>query len=213
MCRKKGVVDGALAERLAQSVTHNEDPNARASEQSGDDRQTDAGAEPEGSSRSSGARSHHGESAIPEPLRRLLEAGLGRLGERPELIKQRLAEMKLPREAWSAILSQMDDRKSGLYRLVAKEVRELLERTNFAEELVKALTTLSFEMKTEVRFIPNDKGTARPNIRSAVKVKQQSDEHSEAKGDGDGSASGEQRQGQRVAESSTTARRATPDEP
>lgn len=115
-------------------------------------------------------------SSIPEPLRRLLEAGLGRLGDTPEAIRQRLAELRLPREAWSAILAQLDDRKSGLYRLIAKEVRDLLENTNFAEELVRALTTLSFEMKTEVRFIPNDAGGARPNVRSNLKVKTRKDD-------------------------------------
>ncbi len=152
-------VDEFVGRRLAQDVGGTEDessdPERKDSAASGEPRRGQAGHE----------------STIPEPLRRLLEAGLGRWGERPEALRQRLADLKLPREAWSAILAQLDDRKSGLYRLIAKEVRDLLQSTNFAEELVKALTTLSFEMKTEVRFIPNDAGGAKPNIRSAVKVK------------------------------------------
>ncbi len=112
---------------------------------------------------------------IPEAVRRLLESGLEKLGDRPDQIRQKLSDMKLPREAYSALLHQLDDGKSGLYRIVAKEVRDFLENTNFAEDLVKALTTLSFEIKTEVRFIPNDAGTARPNVKSKLRVARQSD--------------------------------------
>jgi hypothetical protein len=111
------------------------------------------------------------ESLVSETLRRLLEAGLGRLADQPEQLKQRLAEMKIPREAWAAILSQLDDKKSGLYRLLAKEIRDFLENTNFAADLAKALTTLSFEIKTEVRFVPSDAG-AKPKVSSSVRVKQ-----------------------------------------
>lgn len=125
----------------------------------------------------SGARGHEPgegsrlESIVSDTLRRLLEAGIGRLAEQPEQLKQRLSEMKVPREAWSAILSQLDDKKSGLYRLLAKEIRDFLENTNFAADLAKALTTLSFEIKTEVRFVPSDAG-AKPKVSSSVRVKQ-----------------------------------------
>ena len=47
---------------------------------------------------------------------------------------------------------------------------------NLAEELAKALTTLSFEIKTEVRFIPNDSRLgASPDVRSRVRVKRKGD--------------------------------------
>ena len=52
-----------------------------------------------------------------------------------------------------------------------------LEHTNFSEEMAKVLTTLSFEIKTEVRFIPNDErlGAApKPDIRAKVRVKSDS---------------------------------------
>ena len=37
-----------------------------------------------------------------------------------------------------------------------KEIRDVLEHTQFADEISKALTKLSFEIRTEIRFIPND---------------------------------------------------------
>jgi hypothetical protein len=112
------------------------------------------------------------ERIIPDLVKRILEAGLERLTEGPDSVRRVVGEMKLPREAIGSILSQIDETKQGLYRVVAKEVRDFLGQTNFADELTRALTALSFEIKTEVRFIPNDaRGHATPDIRSKVSVK------------------------------------------
>ena len=55
---------------------------------------------------------------------------------------------------------------------VAKEIRDVLEHTQFADEMTKVLTKLSFEIKTEVRFVPNDSRLgATPDIRARVRVK------------------------------------------
>jgi len=146
-----------------------------------DESARDAGASEQGGhggAREAGAEGSRLESIVSETLRRLLEAGIGRLAEQPEQLKHRLSEMRVPREAWGAILSQLDDKKSGLYRLLAKEIRDFLENTNFAADLAKALTTLSFEIKTEVRFVPTDAG-AKPKVSSSVRVKQ----HDESQGD------------------------------
>ena len=45
--------------------------------------------------------------------------------------------------------------------MVAKEIRDVLEQTKFADEITKVLTKLSFEIKTEIRFIPNDAASKR----------------------------------------------------
>ncbi len=142
----------------------------------------DSSPELEDSPREPGKSEHPSrDKAVPEFVRRLLEAGLEKLGERPDQLRQRLAELKLPKETWLGVLAQLDDGKSGLYRVVAKEVKDFLENTNFADDLVRALTKLSFEIKTEVRFIPNDAGVAKPKIKSRVNVKTNSDDNSSPK--------------------------------
>lgn len=131
-----------------------------------------------------------GERAVPEFMKRILEAGLEKLSEQPDQLRQKLADLKLPKETLSALLAQLDDSKSGLYRIVSKELREFLENTNFAEDLVRALTKLSFEIKTEIRFIPNEtaqsassRGAAsgsptsvRPHVKASARVKTDSPE-------------------------------------
>lgn len=112
------------------------------------------------------------ERLIPELVRRLLEAGYEKLSEGPENVRHLVSDLKLPKEALGVMFAQLDETKNGLYRAVAREVRDFLEQTNFAEELTKVLTTLSFEIKTEVRFIPNDARTRPvPDVRTKVNVK------------------------------------------
>lgn len=118
------------------------------------------------------------ENVVPELIKRALEAGLGRLGEGPDNVKQFLGELKLPKEALAAILAHLDETKSGLYRAVARELRDFLDRTSFADEIAKALTTLSLEVTTKVRFVPNEGGSAkgpRPDIETRVAVRRDAD--------------------------------------
>jgi hypothetical protein len=102
-----------------------------------------------------------------------VEAGFERLSEGPENVRNLVSELKLPKETLGALFGTLDETKNGLYRVVAREVRDFLEHSNLAEDLVRALTALSFEIKTEVRFIPNDARPNRPtpDVRSRVTVK------------------------------------------
>jgi hypothetical protein len=96
---------------------------------------------------------------VPELVKRLVEGAVERAGERladnSENLRNYLQEMKLPKEVLHALYNQIDETKNGLYRVVAKEIRDVLEHTKFADEITKVLTKLSFEIKTEIRFIPN----------------------------------------------------------
>ncbi|NOY93304.1 MAG: hypothetical protein GXP55_19125, partial [Deltaproteobacteria bacterium] len=78
-------------------------------------------------------------------------------------------DVKLPREVVTYVFSQVDETKNSLVRAVAREVRNFLEATDLSTELQKALTTLSFEVKTEIRFIPNDSGDGiRPDVKARI---------------------------------------------
>jgi hypothetical protein len=116
------------------------------------------------------------ERALREAVRKVIEAGYERLSEGPENVRHLMSELKLPKEVMGALFGTLDDTKNGLYRVVAREVRDFLEHSNLAEDIVRGLTALSFEIKTEVRFIPNDARPHRPtpDVRSKVSVKRSS---------------------------------------
>ena len=83
-----------------------------------------------------------------------------------------LQEAKLPREIAGAVFSQIDETKNDVLRIVAKEVRDFLDATDLASEIKAALTSLSFEVRTEIRFIPNDAGSGvKPDVKSRTRVK------------------------------------------
>lgn len=115
------------------------------------------------------------ERIIPDLIKRVLEIGIERLAEGPDSVRRVVGDLKLPREALTSILSQIDETKAGVYRVVAKEVRDFLGQKSFAEELSRALTALSFEIRTEVRFVPNEaRGRPTPDVRSKVSVRRSS---------------------------------------
>lgn len=117
------------------------------------------------------------ERLLPEIIKRLIETGYEKLSEGPENVRHFVSELKLPKEALTLILAQLDETKNGLYRAVAREMRDFLEHTNFAEEFARVLTMLSFEVKTEVRFIPNDSRLgATPDVRARVRVRRDRDQ-------------------------------------
>jgi len=89
-------------------------------------------------------------------VERAVESGVEKLAEQPENLRNFIADLKLPKEVISDVYGQIDDTKNGLYRVVAKEIRDVLEQTQVADEVVKVLTKLSFEIRTEIRFVPND---------------------------------------------------------
>ena len=96
------------------------------------------------------------ESVIPEIIKRAVELGVEKARESPENVRQFVHDLKVPKEVAHVIFQQIDDTKNGLFRVVAKEIRDFLEHTNFAGEVQKLLTTVQFEVNTTIRFTPND---------------------------------------------------------
>lgn len=96
------------------------------------------------------------ESVIPEILKRAVELGVERAQQAPDDLKQFVGDRKLPKEIAHYLFQQIDETKNGLFRVVAKEIRDFLEHTNFAGEVQKLLTTVQFEVNTTIRFTPND---------------------------------------------------------
>jgi hypothetical protein len=72
-------------------------------------------------------------------------------------MRQLLADMKIPKDALLHLLSQhlliqLEETKQNVYRMVARELKVLLERTNVADEIASALTRLSLDVTMQVKF-------------------------------------------------------------
>ena len=75
------------------------------------------------------------------------------------------------RRAVSAGVGAATRSKDDIMRAAAGEMRTWLEHLNLNEELAKALSKLVIEVKTEIRFRPNEEGKLVPDAVNDVKVK------------------------------------------
>lgn len=146
------MIDGRLTPRHAQEVSTDMPPNRDKEEREHDKRRF--------------------ERLLPELVKRLVETGVEKLADSPETVRQWANELRLPKELLSALLAHVEDAKSEVYKVVVREVREFLERANLADELTRVLTGVTLEVKTQVRFVPNDAkaGRVKPAANATVSL-------------------------------------------
>jgi hypothetical protein len=109
--------------------------------------------------------------ALRKAVEKGIEAGVGTLRSADSALRGVTQDGRLPKELIGYVFASVDETKNALVRGVAKEVRDFLEATDIAGEFYRALTSLSFEVKTEIRFIPNDAGGVRPQVRARAAQK------------------------------------------
>ena len=113
------------------------------------------------------------EGFVPDLVKRTFYAGLGAVFTTEEGIRRIAQDFSLPKDVAAYLINSAQSTKDELFRIVAKEMREFLENMNLGNEIAKILTTLSFEIKTEIRFIPNDEaiGGVKPDLKKQISVK------------------------------------------
>jgi hypothetical protein len=75
------------------------------------------------------------------------------------------------RRAVSAGVGAASRSKDDIMRAAASEVRNWLERLDVNNEVLKALSKMVIEVKTEIRFRPTEDGRITPEASNDVKVK------------------------------------------
>jgi hypothetical protein len=113
------------------------------------------------------------EALVPEIVKRTFAAGMGAVFSTEEGIRK-LAKDNLPAAA-GFVAATADGAKDKVLEVIARETREFLSTMNLTDEIAKILTTLSFEIKTEIRFIPNSEryGGVEPDVKAGVRLKRQ----------------------------------------
>ena len=125
------------------------------------------------------------ERFVPEVIKRTLEAGWDTLSRTDRgRLRGLVNELRIPRELAHYLLVQVDDTKNALLRVFANEVRDFLENTDLTEDLRKVLTSVSLEVSTQIRFIPNDAGntTSKPVVDSQTQTPDKRGSKKAAKG-------------------------------
>jgi hypothetical protein len=119
------------------------------------------------------------EGLVPDIVRKTFYAGLGALFTTEEGIRKLTSDFSLPKDVANYLLSSADGAKDEVLRILGRELHEFFARVNLSQELAKLLTQLSFEIKTEIRFIPNDEAVGglaiKPDIKRKVALKRTKD--------------------------------------
>jgi len=126
---------------------------------------------------------HRLERLVPELVKKTFAAGMGAVFSTEEGIRK-IARESLP-EVAGYIASSADGAKDKVFEVIARETREFLANLNVSEEIAKILTTLSFEIKTEIRFIPNSDRFvgAEPDVKASVRLKRNDERKDDRKDD------------------------------
>ena len=111
------------------------------------------------------------EGMVPDSVKKLFVAGLGALFTGEEGARRVAADLSLPKDAASFLLTQVQSTKRELFRIVAGEIRDFLENVNLGAELQRILTSLTFEVKMQIRLKPSeDDNGVRPQVKGKVRV-------------------------------------------
>lgn len=124
------------------------------------------------------------ETLMPELVRKTLSAGMGAMAQTEDSLRRVAREVNIPSMA-GYLASSADATKDRVLEVIARETREFLQHINLTEEVAKLLTTLSLEVKTEIRFIPNSERYmgAEPDVKASVRVKRATESRDDGKGE------------------------------
>lgn len=84
-------------------------------------------------------------------------------------------------EKVGAVGSTLNTMRQEVVAVIGREIVHYLDQLNLTDEAVKVLTAISLEVKTEIRFIPNEKKLVKPDVKAAVTVKSAGGEKAGAK--------------------------------
>ncbi len=102
-------------------------------------------------------------------MRKALVAGVGALFLTEEGIRGLMGELKLPKELIGSLLSQADRTKQDVVRIMGEELRRFFESAQLHQEILKLLTDVTIEVKTEIKLHPEGRGV-RSEIVSEPRV-------------------------------------------
>jgi len=108
---------------------------------------------------------------VPDIVKRTVLGGLGAVFATEEGIRKFVQEAHLPKEVAAYLLDQAQATKKELYRIIGGEIREWLERVDLERVMLRILTSVTFEINTQVRLIPNEAGLVKPEIKPRVRVR------------------------------------------
>lgn len=115
------------------------------------------------------ARGREGFWSVSEALRKAISTGYRAVASSEEGLRSVIVDA-IPKELVLYMMRQADAAKDEVVRIFGQQIRRFLDNLDIAGEIQKVLTSVSFEIRTEIRFIPND-SVVKPHARIRVRAK------------------------------------------
>jgi hypothetical protein len=106
---------------------------------------------------------------VTDTLRKAFSQGVRQVRASEERLRGLVGEA-MPRELLNYVKGAVDKGREELVRAIGSQTTRFLEGLDVGGEVAKILTLLSFEIRTEIRFIPNDQ-KLKPSIRTTIRPK------------------------------------------
>lgn len=91
-------------------------------------------------------------SKVSDWVKKTLLTGVGAVFMTEEGIRNSLSEMKMPKNVIAAAVAQAEKTKREISSMIAKEVREFLDRIEVEEIIKKALAGQTIEINATIKF-------------------------------------------------------------
>jgi len=110
-----------------------------------------------------------GARRVSDTVRKALASGYRSVRASEEKIRGMVGDA-MPKELVTYIKGAVDNGREELVRAIGTQTKKFLEGIDVGGEVAKILTAVSFEIRTEIRFIPNDQ-KIKPSIKTTIKPK------------------------------------------
>lgn len=110
------------------------------------------------------------EALVPEIVRRAFLTGLGAVFLTEDSVRRAVTDLSLPKDAVDAVIDRLGHSKDQVVETLGRELRAFLDRVDVGAEVQKLLTSLTFEIKTEVRFVPSH-DRVKPKVDTKFRIK------------------------------------------
>ena len=122
-------------------------------------------------------RDDRGGRRMSDTVRKALASGFRSVRASEEKLRGMVGDA-MPKELVTYLKGAIDNGREDIVRAIGSQTKKILEGIDVGGEVAKILTAVSFEIRTEIRFIPNDQ-KVKPSIKTSIKPKKVKPEPSE----------------------------------
>ena len=116
------------------------------------------------------------DTVVADVVRKAINKGNEVVDVTEESVRRLVGELPLAKEVADRVAGRLDDYRSEIIRVLSDEMRGFFERVDLGAEIQKALTSMSLEISTEIKFVPkgdsaDDSSKVKPVVKSKSRVK------------------------------------------